>query len=123
MERAVRRDVLATLIKAGRRDLAYMVAKVVPVGHLFDVMLPKMVKLDVRLKKNEMKRGAVNYYRMSHWNEALERAKKGVEQHLGSTDPEAFEALKRALQREFEPDFPPLKATLKEIDKQLQQSR
>jgi hypothetical protein len=121
MERVLKREVLATLLKAGRRDLAFVfAAKAVSVSNHFEKMLTKMMKLDLRLSRNEMKRGGMpNPYRRGNWEDALERAKQRVKQHLDSMTPEGLEALKLALQHEFEPDFPPLKSTVKAIDKQL----
>ena len=120
MERSLKREVLATLLRAGRHDLANVVAKVMSVDQFLEAMLPKIAKLDIRLKKNELKRGAVNYFRLQHWTDAFERAKNRVKHHGNSVEPAALEALKQALQKEFESDFPPLKSTLKQIDKQLQ---
>jgi len=70
-----------------------------------------VTQFDQKLEKKQP-----NMYRLGHYLEAVERAENAVKQHLDDDTPEAMDALKGALKKSFESDFPPLKKILKQID-------
>ena len=120
MERSVKRQVLAALIRAGRRDLAYMVADHVPVDYFITYLSSKYTQWDKRLSQNEMKRGGrPNIYRLGHIMGAVNRIRDAVKPFKQSTDPADFEKLKAAIMYELT-DETPRRATLKAIDQYLQ---
>lgn len=120
MERAVKREVLATLIRAGRRDLARVVADHVPVSFWADYLVRKLTQWDMQQRRRAMKRGEWdNPYALGIMLGAVERVKKGIASFAQSTDPADYEKLKKVLMSEVN-DFPPRRATLKAIDKYLQ---
>lgn len=120
MERAVKREVLATLIRAGRRDLARVVANNVPVSFWADYLVRKLTQWDMQQRRRAMKRGEWdNPYALGIMLGAVERVKKGIASFAQSTDPADYEKLKKVLMSEVN-DFPPRRATLKAIDKYLQ---
>lgn len=119
MKRAVKREVLATLIKAGRRDLAKIVADHVPVEYFIEYLKHKLTRWDMAEKKRAMKRGGWdNPYALGLLFGALEKVEKAIAPYAHSTDPADFQKLKQAIEREFT-DFAPRRATLKAIDKYL----
>lgn len=120
MERVVKREVLATLIRAGRCDLARVVAEAVPVSFWVQYLTHKVTRWDMQQKRRAMKRGSWdNPYALGLMFEAVEQVKKGIASFAQSTDPADYEKLKKVLMSELN-DFPPRRATLKAIDKYLQ---
>jgi hypothetical protein len=80
----------------------------------------KLTQQDAKEMKQEQARGGSgNIYRLGLLLEAQERVEKAVTQYLKRDDPEAMEALKAALQKNFTSNFPPLKNILKQIDNWL----
>lgn len=80
----------------------------------------KLTQQDAKEMKQEQARGGRgNIYRLGLLLEAKEKVENAVSQYLKRDDPEAMEALKVALQRNFNSNFPPLKNILKQIDNWL----
>jgi len=80
----------------------------------------KLTQQDAKEMKQEQARGRPgNIYRLGLLFEAKEKVGNAVSQYLKRDDPEAMEALKAALQRNFNSNFPPLKNILKQIDNWL----
>ena len=83
------------------------------------VLLGHLTQEDRRLSKSESKRGRPNIYRLGHYLAAKQRVEEHVQGLLNSSDPVDIEALRRAIYKEFLPDFPPAKKTVKAIDEYL----
>lgn len=64
-----------------------------------------------------------NLYRLGLLLEAKHKAEDLVRKHLDDSTPEALEALKAALKKKFQPDFPPVKAVVKMVDEFLQNGK
>lgn len=64
-----------------------------------------------------------NIYRLGLLLEAKHKAEDLVRKHLDDSTPEALEALKGALNKKFQPDFPPVKAVVKMVDEFLQSGK
>ena len=84
-----------------------------------EVLVSKLTQQDKKEVLQELKRSRGSYsniYRLGLWLEAKEKVEHDVSQYLKRDDPEAMEALKTSLQRNFNSNFPPLKGILKQID-------
>jgi len=66
-------------------------------------------------RKNSKKRG-YNPNALSMYLGAVGKIKSDVARYSGSGEPEALDALKKAINARFLPDMPPAKATIKAID-------
>lgn len=81
------------------------------------VLVSKLTQQDVKDTKREMAHGGRgNIYRLGLLLEAKEKVEREVSHFLNRDDPEAMEALKTALQRNFNSNFPPLNNVLRQID-------
>jgi len=74
----------------------------------------KLTAFDEKLSARER---TPNIYRMGHYLKAAQKAEAYVKNLKGSTNDAALEKFRKALKREFESDFPPLKSMDKAIDK------
>jgi hypothetical protein len=80
----------------------------------------KLTQQDAKETKQEQARGGRgNIYRLGLLLEAKEKVENAVSQYLKRDDEEAMEALKVALQKNFNSNFPPLKNILRQIDNWL----
>jgi hypothetical protein len=81
------------------------------------VLVSKLTQQDQKEMKREMAHGGRgNIYRLGLLLEAKDKVEREVSHFLKRDDPEAMEALKTALQRNFNSNFPPLVNVLKQID-------
>jgi hypothetical protein len=81
------------------------------------VLTSKLTQQDKKETDQELKRtGRSNIYRLGLLFQAQEKVEKDVSEYLKRDDPEAMEALKTSLQKNFNSNFPPLKNMLKQID-------
>lgn len=71
----------------------------------------KLMKYDQRLTRRDG-----NIYRMSHFMGALDNIEKDVAAFLNDDGPEAMKALRRSMSRRFDPQMPPVRKVLQEID-------
>lgn len=84
------------------------------------VLVSKLTQQDAKeMKQEQAHGGSGNIYRLGLLFKAQEKVRDAVSQYLDRDDPEAMEALKAALQKNFNSNFPPLKNILKQIDNWL----
>jgi hypothetical protein len=81
------------------------------------VLVSKLTQQDKKETLQELKRnGRSNIYRLGLLLEASQKVEAEVSEYLKRDDPEAMEALKKSLQKNFNSNFPPLKSMLKQIE-------
>jgi hypothetical protein len=81
------------------------------------VLASKITQQDKKEYEKEVARGGRgNIYRLGLLLEAKGKVEDAVSAYLGRDDAEAMEALKKALKRNFNDNFPPLKNLLKQIE-------
>jgi hypothetical protein len=80
-------------------------------------LVHKLTRYDMQVSKREAKRGHVNIYRMGHLLAAAQKVDKAVKSVENSDDPKDIKRFEAAMNREFERDFPPIKAVRKALDK------
>lgn len=84
------------------------------------ILVGRLTRYDKMLET----KGQGNLYRLGHWFEAKEKVEAMVRGQLDDSTPEALDALKKALSRQFlVNDMPPVKAVVKMIDDFLQSGR
>jgi len=80
----------------------------------------KITQYDRKEYEKESRRGGGgNIYRLGLLLEAKEKVEHEVAAHLKDDSPEAMDALKKAIGKNFEANFPPAKNILGQIDKWL----
>lgn len=86
------------------------------------VLTSKVTQYDKATSAREAKRGGhVNIYRMGLLLQAVDRVRGDIRvQDLTSDSPEALESFRRAVRKHMDADFPPAKATLKQVDQFLE---
>lgn len=96
-------------------------SSVVPtVRGFLTILVGRLTRYDKML---EMK-GQANLYRLGLWFEAKEKVEALVRGQLDESTPEALEALKKALARQFLVNsMPPVRAVVKMIDEFLQSGK
>lgn len=75
------------------------------------ILTSYVTQFDQKLQKKQP-----NIYRLGHYLEAVHKVEAAVKSKLDEDSSEAMDALKAALKKNFESDFPPLKKLLKAID-------
>jgi hypothetical protein len=123
---STKREIIATLLRAGRTDLANAYAGLVtaelpvPVGYFSLYLSHLLTQYDRREMARETKRGnRGNIYRLGHLLGALHKVDAAIKSVKDSKDPKDFEVLRTAVLHEFT-DFPPRRALLKALDKYLE---
>lgn len=76
------------------------------------ILSSRLVKHDKQLEA----KGQANIYRLGLFLEALHKTEDAVRAHVEDSTPEALEALKKALKKNFTSDFPPAKSVIKMVD-------
>jgi hypothetical protein len=80
------------------------------------VLVSKITQQDKKEYDKEVSRGGRgNIYRLGLLLEAKTKVEDTLSAYLGRDDSEAMEALKKALKKNFNDNFPPLKNLLKQI--------
>jgi len=88
-----------------------------------EVLKSKLTQHDKRVSEAEAKKGRSNIYRLGLLLEAAHKVDGDVHSVMDQDTPEALEVLKKSLDRRFEATFPPVKATLKQIDEFLKSGK
>lgn len=87
------------------------------------VLRSKITQYDKRVSAIEAKKGRVNIYRLSLLLRAAEQVEADMKRLLNKDDPESLEKMKASLEDHFVPNFPPVKATINQIDGFLQSGK
>lgn len=85
------------------------------------VLTSKVTQYDKATSARERKRGHVNIYRLGLLLQAVDRVRGDLRvEDLTSNSPEALERFRKAVRTHMDADFPPAKATLKQVDQFLE---
>lgn len=102
---------------AARVASAVIAAKSATIKTFLAVLSSKLTQQDKKEYARETARGGNgNIYRLGLLFEALSKVEDAVRPYLDKDDEEAMEALKKAIQKNFHADYPPVKNVLKQID-------
>ena len=118
---------IAKLVESGNEDLAEQLVALRLVdtaeGAMADGSINSFLTvLAAHLTQWDMKesRKHFNAYRLGHLLEAKDRVEQAVKSKLKSAEHADLEMLKKVLAKIFDPKLPPVKKTIKDIDKFLQ---